>query len=236
MLFVDALESRWLQCGYGGPVAALRRDTPRLLTIGLTGGIGSGKSTVAAMLRDKGAHLIDADKVGHEAYEPGTKVWQEVVAAFGRDIVGEDGGIDRKKLGPIVFGNPEALQRLNSIVHPRMREMIGAKLDGLRRAGQVRVAVVEAAILIEADWVPLVDEVWVTTAPEDVAVQRVSARNGFSPDQVRARIRSQLSNEERIKHAARVIDTDCTLEEVRAQIDRVWVEIEPLAGAAGQGR
>ena len=203
-----------------------------MITIGLTGGIASGKSTVSAMLKDLGAYILDADKVGHQAYEPGTKVWDEVVASFGRDVVAEDGTIDRKKLGPIVFADPEALKRLNAIVHPRMRETIRGILDDLRRKGGVPVAVVEAAVLIEAGWVPLVDEVWVTEAPERVAMERLMNRNGLSAEQAEARIQSQLSNDERRRYAQRVIDTDCTLAEVGAQVSQLWAELTARAGAA----
>ena len=97
--------------------------------IGLTGGIGSGKSTVSQYLKELGAVIIDADKVGHEAFQPGTEAWREVVATFGRDIVTPNGEIDRKKLGAIVFDNPPALTQLNRIMHPKMRDMMKAQID-----------------------------------------------------------------------------------------------------------
>ncbi|HWO93404.1 MAG TPA: dephospho-CoA kinase [Dehalococcoidia bacterium] len=203
-----------------------------MIKIGLTGGIASGKSTVSAMLLEMGAHIIDADKVGHEAYEPGTKVWEEVVAAFGQDVVGENGAIDRKRLGPIVFNDPDALQRLNAIVHPRMKEMIAQRFEELERAGNVQVAVLEAAILIEAHWESLVDEIWVTAVPEEVAKDRLMARNGLTPEQAESRIRSQLSNEERIAHADSIIDTSVTIPEVRVQVERLWGELSERAASA----
>src|SRR3989304_5815196 len=110
-----------------------------MYVIGLTGGIGSGKSTVAQMLERKGAKLLSADAVGHEVYEPGRPAFQEIVDAFGRDIVGADGKIDRKALGPIVFGDPEQLRRLNAITHPRMKELLREEL-GAERAGGARTA------------------------------------------------------------------------------------------------
>lgn len=202
-----------------------------MITVGLTGGIASGKSTVSATLRELGAHIIDADRVGHEAYLPGTKVWEELVAAFGREIVGEDGGIDRKKLGPIVFADPEKLKLLNSIVHPRMKDMMQAMLDDQRRAG-TPVVVVEAAILIEANWQSLVDEIWVVAVPESVAAERLIVRNGFTRDQAEARIRSQLSNAERQRHADLIIDTNCTLEELRERVEQAWANVSARAAVA----
>ncbi len=131
--------------------------------IGLTGGIGSGKSTVSRFLGEMGAVVLDADKVGHQAYQPGTETWKELVAAFGEDIVAPDSTIDRRKLGAIVFADPEALARLNRIVHPRMFDMMKAQIEEYRGQG-TEVVVLEAAILLEANWTPLVDEVWVTVA------------------------------------------------------------------------
>ena len=117
--------------------------------IGLTGGIGSGKSTVSKFLKELGAVILDADKVGHEAFKPDTEAWREVVAAFGKQILALDGDIDRKKLGEIVFGNYEALARLNQIVHPRIYALVKAEIEEYRRQG-VEVVVLEAPLLIEA--------------------------------------------------------------------------------------
>jgi len=192
-----------------------------MLVIGLTGGIGSGKSTVSEMLRAKGAVVISADLVGHEVYRPDTAVWDEVVAAFGRDVLTADREIDRRKLGSIVFADPEARRRLNAITHPPMRRQMAERLDDLRRQG-VRVAVLEAALLIEAGWVDLADEVWLTLVGPAEAAQRLMARSGLSREEAEARIASQLSNEERLEHANVVIDTDCSLEEVARRVDELW--------------
>ena len=189
--------------------------------IGLTGGIGSGKSTVSRLLADLGAVVLDADKVGHQAYQPGTETWKELVAAFGEEIVSPDGTIDRKKLGAIVFGDPESLARLNRIVHPRMFDMMKAQIEEHRRQS-VSVVVLEAAILLEAGWTPLVDEVWVTVASEPTVVRRAIERTGLPEEQIRARIRSQLSNEEREKAASVVISNDGDLEELRAKVAELW--------------
>src|SRR5690242_9533060 len=131
-----------------------------MLTVGLTGGIGSGKSTVAKILAELGAPSFDADKVGHEIYRPDGPAYHEVIAAFGSAVVALDGTIDRKKLGPIVFADPAQLRRLESIVHPRMFERMRAMVAEMRAQGVSAPIVIEAAILIEAHWQPLFDEIW----------------------------------------------------------------------------
>ena len=189
--------------------------------IGLTGGIGSGKSTVSQFLAELGATIIDADKIGHEVLKPDTEVWREVVAAFGKQIVAANGTIDRKNLGAIVFSNPEARAQLNQIMHPRIYEMVKAQLAEYQRQG-TNVVVVEAPLLVEADWTLLVDEVWVTTAAEDTVLKRLRERTGLSETESQARIRSQLPPEEKIKSADVVIDTDCDLDELKAKVRELW--------------
>ena len=202
-----------------------------MFIIGLTGGILTGKSTVAQMLVDKGAGHIDADKMGHEAYMPHTATWQKVVDAFGDGVLKENGEIDRQKLGDIVFNDPEALARLNHIVHPEIGRLVMAGLDDLRRQG-VDIVVLEAVLLVEAQWTGIVDEVWVTVAPEDTVLERLQNRTGLSEEQARARIRAQLSSEERARYADVVIDTDCDLSEVRTTVDELWRALQQRRGRA----
>lgn len=191
------------------------------VVIGLTGGIASGKSVVSGMLADLGAYVIDADKVGHEAYRRGSGCYDEVVADFGQDVVGADGEIDRRALGAKVFGDPARRQRLQDIVWPWMRRTMEERLDSLRREG-VPVVVLEAAVLIEAGWQDLVDQVWVVTVGRDVARDRLMSRNGLTPEQADARIDAQLSNEERAEHADVVIDNSGTIEELRGRVESEW--------------
>ncbi len=193
--------------------------------IGLTGGIGSGKSTVSQFLTELGAAIIDADKIGHEAFKPGTEAWREVVAAFGQQILTPNGDIDRGKLGEIVFGNSDSLARLNRIMHPRIHDMVKARLEEYRRQGIV-VVVLEAPLLIEAGWAPSVDEVWVTVAPEATVLRRLKESAGLSKTQSLARIYSQLSSEERLRHADVVIDTDCDLDELKARVGKLWQRLQ----------
>ena len=119
--------------------------------IGLTGGIGSGKSTVSRFLMELGAVIIDADRVGHEAFKPDTELWREVVSAFGRKILKPSGEIDRNRLGEVAFGRPELLARLNQIMHPRMYDTVKTQIEGYQRHG-IEVVVLEAPLLIEAHW------------------------------------------------------------------------------------
>ena len=192
--------------------------------IGLTGGIGSGKSTVSQCLAELGAVVIDADKVGHEAFKPDTEAWHEVVATFGQQVVAPSGEIDRKKLGETVFGDPESLARLNRIMHPKMYDMMAAQVEEYRRQG-VDVVVIEAAVLLEANWTPLVDEVWVTVAAEAAVLERLKAQRGMEAEQTLARIRSQLTTEERIKQADVVISNDGELDEARAKVKELWQKL-----------
>ena len=191
-----------------------------MLVIGLTGGIGTGKSLVSRMLHEHGATIIDADLVGHEAYTPHTETWQVVVDTFG-DVLAEDGQIDRRKLGGIVFSDPKQLEKLNAIMHPRMYKMIEERIQG-HQAGGAETIVVEAAILIEAKWTPLVDEVWVTTAPENQVIDRIKGRNNMGEDAARARINSQMSSEERVGHADVLIANDGSMDQLKDTVDGLW--------------
>ena len=193
-----------------------------MLTIGLTGGIGSGKSTAAKILAEFGAPIIDADKVAHTTYAPGGAAYDAVIAAFGTEIVAVDRTIDRKKLGAIVFGNPDRLNKLTSIVWPATFKSIRAQLDGLRASGEKMPVVVEAAILIEANWQPLCDEIWLVRASRQAVIERIERQRGLKPTETEARIRAQLSDDERAKHASLVIDNDGSLDALREVLKRVW--------------
>jgi dephospho-CoA kinase len=195
-----------------------------MLTIGLTGGIGSGKSTVAQILGEFGAPILDADKVAHTTYAPGAPAYDAVIAAFGAQVVAADRTIDRRKLGSIVFGNPDRLNQLTSIVWPATRESISRNVADLRASGAKLPIVVEAAILIEANWQPLFDEIWLVRASREQVVTRIDSQRGLKPAETEARIRAQLSDEERAKHATLVIENNGSLEELREMLKTVWAE------------
>ncbi len=201
-------------------------------SIGLAGGIASGKSTVTAALADLGATVIDADKLGHRAYEPGSAAHARVVAAFGEEIVGPDGTIDRAALGARVFGAPAEMTRLTDIVWPAIAELVDEELDAARAAG-ASVAAVEAAVLFEAGWESHFDEVWVISAPPEVARRRLMDRNGLSAEEAGKRIASQLGNAEREARVDIVIRTDCSLDEVRGRVEAAWNALQDRIAATG---
>ena len=196
-----------------------------MITIGITGTIGSGKSTVAGIMHELGAAVINADEVGHEVYLPGTAGWDEVVNTFGEDILAPDLIIDRCKLGELVFNSPEALSSLDAIMRPIILEEVRSRLAELRGKG-TRVAVLEAALLVEAGWEGLVDEVWVTTAPLDVIMERLAAKKRWSPEQIRQRIAAQNPVSLQIKSADLVIDTDKPLPELKAEIAQIFLHLK----------
>lgn len=200
------------------------------VVIGLTGGIASGKSVVSQMLAERGALIIDADKVGHEAYRRGSGCYDRVVAAFGPDVVGDDGEIDRKALGAKVFGNPEQRKKLEGIVWPWMRETMEARFAEIRTKATA-VVVLEAAVLIEADWVPLTDQVWVVTVTPEIARKRIIERNGLTPQQADARIAAQVTNAERVAKAQVIIENDGTLDALRERVGAEWETLATTADA-----
>jgi dephospho-CoA kinase len=193
--------------------------------IGLTGGIGSGKSTVSRFLADLGAVIIDADKIGHEAYLPDTGTWQKLVKTFGSGILADDNTVDRKKLGAIVFGDAAELKRLNAIIHPQITEIIKKQIADYRRQG-AGLVVVDAPVLFEANAKNLVGEVWVVVSKEANVIKRAIARTGLPEEQIRSRIRSQLSNEERIKRAQVVIHNDGTAEDLQKKVHQLWNQLK----------
>lgn len=199
--------------------------------IGLTGGIASGKSTVAGFFRDHGVPVIDADILGHRTYEPGTETFAAVARTFGDGVVAADGTIDRKVLGGKVFGKPDELKKLTDIVWPGIRKLAGEELARLSAAGK-QVAVLEAAVLFEAGWQDLCDEIWVVVVHPDNAVARLAIRNGMDEAAARARIASQLSNEERTAQADVVIENDSDLAALEKRAGEAWEQLQQRLGTA----
>ena len=192
-----------------------------MFVIGLTGSIGTGKSEAARQLEALGASIISADEVGHDAYTPNTEAWEQVIAAFGDDILQDDGDIDRRKLGAIVFSDPSQLEKLNQIMHPRMARMVSDKIGVLRDQG-VNVVVVEAALLFEAGWDTLVEEVWVTDSPEHIVIGRLKERNGLSEEEAKKRINSQMGRAERIERSDFVINNSGDMADLENAIKELW--------------
>lgn len=208
-----------------------RCHTRGVRTIGLTGSIGSGKSTVAGMLAAHGATVIDYDALAREVVAPGTPGLHEVVAAFGADVLAADGSLDRRALASVVFADPDALARLDAIVHPRVFALAAqrqAQLVG-RQAEAPTLVVHEVPLLVEARLVDEFDAVVVVTAPLDVTIERLRAR-GLREDEARARLAAQATDEERLAVADYVVHNDGTPDELAARVRALW---DALTSASG---
>lgn len=199
-----------------------------MFVIGLTGGIGTGKSTVAEVLKEQGAPVLSADLVGHEVYLPGRPGYHAILDEW-PEVLADDGTIDRKKLGGIVFADSKELAKLNAITHPRMKGMMREKLAEIEKAG-APVSVLEAALLLEAGWDDLADEVWVTDTPPEIAAKRVSERSGLDEEQVMERIRAQMSRDDRKSRAKVIIDTSGEMESTKRQTLEEWRELQSRLG------
>lgn len=203
-----------------------------MFVIGLTGGMGTGKSEAAGMLEQMGARVIKADEVGHRVYDRGTEGWRAVVDAFGEGILAPSGEIDRQRLGRLAFSSPEQLRRLNETVHPLMRRLMEQRLGKLEGEG-ARAVVLEAAILLEAGWDELVDEVWVIVAPDTVATERIRARTGMPREEIGRRIGAQMPEAERTRRATVVIENAGDLDALRRQVQSWWSQ-RVTQGVAGR--
>lgn len=193
--------------------------------IGLTGGIGSGKSTVATGLARRGAVIVDADAIVHELQRPGTPVFEEMVAEFGDSIVGADGTLDRAAVAATVFNDPEALSALNGIVHPRVFQEIERRVDEQR--GTDNVVVLDIPLLGAAGWPGLLGRIVVDLDPE-VALDRLVADRGLSEEDVRARMANQISRDERLALADFVVDNGGSPRELEGELDLAWEWIQGL--------
>ncbi len=189
----------------------------------LTGGIASGKTTATRFLEEKGAAIIDADKLGHRVYDTGTQGYLRVIEAFGDDIVGEDYQIDRKILGGKVFGSPDGLKQLTDIVWPEIRRLAELEISSYEALEPDGVVVLEAAVLFEAGWQDMGSEIWVVVVDPEIAIERAMARDGLDREAVEKRLSAQISNEERTAQATVVIENNGTLEEMLAALEKAWV-------------
>jgi dephospho-CoA kinase len=192
--------------------------------LGITGGIASGKSAVAGILRELGFRVIDADALGHEVMEPGTRAYGEIVTEFGAGVIGADGRIDRGKLGAIVFADGEKLKTLNAIVHPRVEEEMVRQFSEWENSDVKDAAFVEAALLVEAGYHKKLDGLVVAWCTPEQQMERLLAR-GLSESEARRRIASQMPAEEKLKFATQEIDCSGSLEETRRQVEELAAKL-----------
>ena len=196
-----------------------------MVVIGVTGSIGSGKSTVCQILAKLGAAVIDADKLAQATYKPYGEAWHELVSAFGKDILTSDQQIDRQKLGQLVFSDPAALAQLNYIVHPKAYGMAKERIETYRRRG-LKAVVLEAALLIEAGWTALVDQVWLVVASEARVVDRLAKGKAANESEVLTRLKSQMPTQEKMKYAHEVIDNEGSIEQLEAGVAELWQRLD----------
>jgi dephospho-CoA kinase len=203
-----------------------------MLRVGLTGGIASGKSTVASMLRELDCPVLDADTLGHELLEQGQDAYNEVVREFGKEILDGYGNVDRGKLGPIIFADAQKRARLNQILHPRILDVVRKWFAALAQPGGPELAVVEAALIIEAGYNQELDRVIVCWCPAEMQLQRLVER-GLTPEQAKLRIAAQMPMEEKRRLADEPIDCSGSIEETERQVIAAVKRMSRPAAPAG---
>lgn len=196
-----------------------------MIHVGLTGGIASGKSTVARMLAEKGALLIDLDELAHEAEMPGGEAWAGIVSHFGEEILLADRMIDRRKLGEIVFSDPEKLKLLNSLVHPAVLGEWNRRLRHIRETSPWAIVVSAVPLLIEAGMTGMVDLVMLVYLSQEKQIARLMRRNGYTRHEAELRIASQMPLEKKIMHADIIVNNENSEEETRSALVGIWEEL-----------
>lgn len=192
-----------------------------MFVIGLTGGIGTGKTEVTHVLRELGAVVIESDKVAHLSYRPGTDAYEDIIDQFGREILDESGVIDRAKLGGLVFAVPELRIHLEMIVWPAARSWIEERLIQEKERG-TKIIVIEVPKLFEAGWDDLADAVWTIEAPSDLITQRIKIRSNLGETEKNARVKAQITSGERAERADLLIENTAKLADLREQITNLW--------------
>ena len=193
-----------------------------MYTIGLTGGIGTGKSEVLSILRDLGASTVEADLLAHELYSPGKPAWQDIIETFGSGILTAEQQINRKKLGEIVFADRNKLSKLNQIVHPRIFDHLKELIEEQKMAG-TRLLVIEAAVLIEAEWTEMVDSVWVVQASKGIIIKRLKEKTTLTEEQITQRINAQISDAQRQEKANEILTNNGDKSDLRDQVRKLII-------------
>lgn len=200
------------------------------MIIGLTGGIGSGKSTVARMFQELGAEILDVDKIGHQTILPYTPAWKKIVALFGKEILQKDQRIDREKLGQIVFDDYRLLKKLNAITHPEIIKLVKEKINQIKSKNSKKdsdksILIIDAALIFEAKIASLMDRIIVVYVKEEEQIRRLSLRSHLSQGEILKRIRAQIPQEKKIRIADYIIDNNYSLDNTREQVRKIWAEL-----------
>lgn len=194
------------------------------MNIGLTGGIASGKSTVSAYLVAMGAVLIDADQIAREVVLPGTPALNKIEQLFGTEVITEEGTLNRKKLGELVFANESSRKLLEGILHPEIREIMNQRMNQLEADNPRRLVVVDVPLLYESGLASMFEKVMLVFVPREIQLERLVNRDGLSRGQAKARLEAQMPIEQKVQLADFVIDNSGTLEETGAQLQQFWRE------------
>ena len=196
-----------------------------MLNIGLTGGIGSGKSTVDRLFREKGAYIVDFDMLAHEAEAPGSTAWKEIIAHFGKKILNEDGTINRERLGTIVFRDRKQLEKLNAIVHPSLFNEWKRTIEAIHLQKEDAIIISDIPLLIEVGWHEYVDFVILVYISPEEQIKRIMNRNGYSRHDAMDRLNSQMPIDEKVPYAHFIINNEGPVEETRKIVDNVWLQL-----------
>ena len=203
----------------------LKNNNLGIFKIAVTGGIGSGKNVVAKEFNELGAHIIDSDSLVHHLYEQDKQLKREIVTLFGNSVLDENGNINRVNLGKLVFNDKNGLERLNKLVHPKVKSVLDEKIKFLKKSGFNGLVIALVPLLIEAGMADDFDAVVVVTADEQNRIQRVLERDNLTEHEVKLRIKSQIEDNQRVKYADYVIDNNGSLTETKSQVNKIYNSI-----------
>ena len=203
-----------------------------MTVIGVTGNIGSGKTTVSRLLAEEyGCFYLNADNIGRLVAEPGGEAYDELRSTFGHGYFLPDGTLDRPAMAELVFNDKAELERLNGIMHPAILRHIQQEIDTVHKADPMQIVIVEAALLIEANYLGILDSLWLVWADDDVRLQRVMARDGISAEQAQARMNNQMPQQEKLKYARYVLHNNDGINELKKELASIWQQFAADASA-----
>jgi dephospho-CoA kinase len=205
-----------------------------MLIAGLTGSIATGKSTVSGILKELGAFIVDADRAAHEVVLPGTKAWNEIVRIFGKEILQKSGEIDRERLGRIIFNDSAMRSILEEVVHPEVVHSMDEQIRSIKSGFPDAVVILDVPLLIETGMHKGVGEVIVVYCPEDMQITRLMVRDNISREDALAKVRSQISIEEKRRYATLLIDNSASKDNTRIQVEDLYVRLREKGGEAKQ--